>query len=374
MDFGWVDATAGPLSPYRPWGQAQPVFTVPPWLCGGVNMSQLLSFAGTWMNAPCTRSMPFMCRWGTADCTSHSGRTGQPSAASSSSWCTRSVSSFRVRGSAVSMPRSCCPAHSGTTSPLDDAHALAAAALSALDKGRAHQPLLRSPCRLLRPAVNVTITANSTGNSFTLRAPAVNQSTAEAACQAVGGHLASFASADEQLDVETALAATGYLLPAFHKSYWLGLSSSDDAWPQFRYLACLTNVCICKHNLVVPCLCLAHAPAPCSSICSSIGSRMVSKHQLHPHRWTDRALVDPGINDSFANWGTMAVGEQLYAEPNNLGLQENCAVANFSQATGVPAMAGWSDAQCSAAAVYICKQQRKSTQLVAPALLPVCCF
>jgi hypothetical protein len=63
MDFGWVDATAGPLSPYRPWGHGQPVSTVPPWLCGGVNMSQLLSFAGTWMNAPCTRSMPFMCRW-----------------------------------------------------------------------------------------------------------------------------------------------------------------------------------------------------------------------------------------------------------------------------------------------------------------------
>jgi hypothetical protein len=79
-----------------------------------------------------------------------------------------------------------------------------------------------------------------------------------------------------------------------------------------------------------------------------------------PCRWTDRALLDPGLNGSFANWGTMAVGEQLYTEPNNLGLQENCAVANFSQATGVPAMAGWSDAQCSAAAVYICKQQRES--------------
>lgn len=92
--------------------------------------------------------------------------------------------------------------------------------------------------RLLRPAASVTITANSTGNNYTLRVQPLNHSQAEAACQAIGGHLASFLSRDEQLDVEGQLYSTGYLLPSFHRQYWLGLTSSEDTWPTFRCVCC----------------------------------------------------------------------------------------------------------------------------------------
>jgi hypothetical protein len=110
--------------------------------------------------------------------------------------------------------------------------------------GSQHLPLTRpirtaelcwfSQCRLLRPTASVAITASSTGNRFTLYAQQRNASAAEQACQAAGGHLATFSSREEQLDVEQGLADTGYLLPSFHKQYWIGLTTTDDAWPMFR--------------------------------------------------------------------------------------------------------------------------------------------
>jgi hypothetical protein len=98
--------------------------------------------------------------------------------------------------------------------------------------------------RLLRPTAAVTITANSTGNRFTLYVEPRDASAAEQACQATGGHLASFASREEQLDVEQSLVSTGYLLPSFHKQYWMGLATTEDSWPTFRWArpwSCFTD-------------------------------------------------------------------------------------------------------------------------------------
>lgn len=36
--------------------------------------------------------------------------------------------------------------------------------------------------------------------------------------------------------VEAHFIASGYLLPTFHTSYWLGLTSSATAWPAFTWL------------------------------------------------------------------------------------------------------------------------------------------
>lgn len=46
---------------------------------------------------------------------------------------------------------------------------------------------------------------------------------AETSCRQNGGHLASFASNNEQTEAEQAFLTSGWLLPAFHKGYWNGL-------------------------------------------------------------------------------------------------------------------------------------------------------
>lgn len=44
-------------------------------------------------------------------------------------------------------------------------------------------------------------------------------------CRRNGGHLAAFTTSTEQLEVETAFINNGWLLPAFHMGYWIGLSA-----------------------------------------------------------------------------------------------------------------------------------------------------
>ena len=53
-------------------------------------------------------------------------------------------------------------------------------------------------------------------------------------CQAVGGHLVTWSSLDEQLEVEQHFVKQGYLLPKFHRGYWTGLRANQ--WPNFYWL------------------------------------------------------------------------------------------------------------------------------------------
>ena len=121
-------------------------------------------------------------------------------------------------------------------------------------------------------------TANNTYNAtFVFSTGLYNSTGAESFCRRQGGHLASFRSYDEQLEVEEffinsvrrclhgcfcddvaapvmqnwgglapGLAASvtealrpastqGYLLPSFHNNYWIGLAVKA-AWPVFKWL------------------------------------------------------------------------------------------------------------------------------------------
>jgi hypothetical protein len=60
---------------------------------------------------------------------------------------------------------------------------------------------------------NVTIKSNTTGNTFTLFTTPVTQDEAQQECTAIGGHLASYATLDEQVEMEYAFINSGYLLP-----------------------------------------------------------------------------------------------------------------------------------------------------------------
>jgi hypothetical protein len=126
---------------------------------------------------------------------------------------------------------------------------------------------------------------------------------AEAHCTNNGSHLISYSNSSTQQFVETSLIDAGLLLPAFHKSYWIGLNTTLAAWPA-------------------------------------------------TWTWVDsRPYVR---NVTYQNWGVYQPGN--LAEPNNVTGSEACAVANTSQPRG-PTW-GWSDTNCMGAWIFMCYYAR----------------
>jgi hypothetical protein len=76
------------------------------------------------------------------------------------------------------------------------------------------------PCCRTSRAVNFTF--------HNYPAPAAE---AEAVCNRLGGHLASYSSLYEQYEVEQYFIAQGHLLPTFHRSYWLALARDESLLP-----------------------------------------------------------------------------------------------------------------------------------------------
>jgi hypothetical protein len=130
------------------------------------------------------------------------------------------------------------------------------------------------------PAVPVVapIFTSITGTSFYFNGSAATQADAQAACLAAGGHLATYATMEQQAEVEQHYVATGHLLPACQRAYWLGYKYAG-VWPDFR----------CGHTLQWPasagmppvsavrcpgcCKVTAWRPACCCGLCS--------KHTMH---------------------------------------------------------------------------------------------
>jgi hypothetical protein len=71
----------------------------------------------------------------------------------------------------------------------------------------------------------------SRGVNFTFHNHQLPAAEAEAVCNRLGGHLATYASVYEQYEVEQYLIAQGHLLPTFHRSYWLALARDDSLLP-----------------------------------------------------------------------------------------------------------------------------------------------
>jgi hypothetical protein len=139
-----------------------------------------------------------------------------------------------------------------------------------------------------------------TGNMFTLHTSPMSQPEAEAFCVSQASHLASFLNVEEQVEVESFYVQAGFLLPDFHKVYWMGLDSSKRDWPRFR--------------------------------------------------WMDRAIPGPS-EGNYQHWGKLL--PDGVPEPNS---QAYCAVANFTTAYG--GCAGWCDTDCTRTkAVFMCKKQ-----------------
>lgn len=88
----------------------------------------------------------------------------------------------------------------------------------------------------------------------------------------------------------------GFLLPAFHPSYWLGLTSNESAWPAFD--------------------------------------------------WSDPFMAAPGGAEGFSGWGEGQPDEQ------QAGL---CGVAQGALTYGLPPVWGWADVRCSEQSYVMCR-------------------
>jgi hypothetical protein len=75
----------------------------------------------------------------------------------------------------------------------------------------------RCPLRHAAPVATPPYTSSLSGATFYLNTTASTFEAAQAACNANGGHLASYGTTAEQLEVEQWFIKQGYLLPAFHR-------------------------------------------------------------------------------------------------------------------------------------------------------------
>jgi hypothetical protein len=157
-----------------------------------------------------------------------------------------------------------------------------------------------SICEIEPPSMAETFTSQVSGVLFWLNQTAASAARAEAACNANGGRLASYASLAEQAEVEQYFLARQKLLPDYHKAYWLGLRAQQP---------------------------------------------------LGPFAWAD---FSPGPGGgSYSHWGFSL--PDYKPEPDNASGQELCAAANASQRYDQPEAWGWSDARCSRALPFMCR-------------------
>ncbi len=169
-------------------------------------------------------------------------------------------------------------------------------------------------CEIAPSKTSPEYTARSTGSTFRFYADPLSQADAEAVCNEATGHLASYADIFEQAEVEAYFRDQGYLLPAYHKSYWLGLVADPPA---------------------------NQRQGPFSS-----------------WRWLD--YLPPPSKATYQHWGTLMMGNgRSRPEPNNLVAPELCAAANASQAYDEPSTWGWADANCTIRMPFMCKTLRK---------------
>ena len=73
----------------------------------------------------------------------------------------------------------------------------------------------------------------TTNTTYILNTRKLNFTFAERFCNDQGGHLASWNSKAEQIEVEQYFIKAGVLFPECHKTYWMGLSAK--IWPRFTW-------------------------------------------------------------------------------------------------------------------------------------------
>jgi hypothetical protein len=135
-----------------------------------------------------------------------------------------------------------------------------------------------------------------------------------------------------QAEVEQHYADLGYLLPSFHKAYWLGYHNPSKDGATWQWV---------DHNLAR--LNGTAAPASTSSTVPPLAS-----------------TGSTSSSTSYTHWGMLQQSNSTATsvEPNNAAGDEFCALASFPHAFGPsprPVAAGWADASCSQQHLAMCK-------------------
>jgi hypothetical protein len=102
----------------------------------------------------------------------------------------------------------------------------------------------------------------------------------------------------------------GFLIPSFHKSYWMGLRKPGAT---------------------------------------------------EPFAWFDPYATPLTNSSAYSHWGEFVSAGLNNSEPNNLRPPENCAAANWTSA--YDNSWGWADTRCTFNFTYICKVIRKQPKL-----------
>ena len=120
------------------------------------------------------------------------------------------------------------------------------------------------------------------------------------------------------VQIEAYYIDKGWLLPTFHRRYWIGLNATT--------------------------------PASSSPAVIIAGQMQTTAAKF---AWMDKTAGAP-VGQAYQHWGRAG----SFGEPNNLLGNENCGLANASAAYSLAW--GWADSSCRVSAPFICKTQRES--------------
>jgi hypothetical protein len=181
----------------------------------------------------------------------------------------------------------------------------------------------------------------------------------------MGGQLVSFGSLAEHKEVEDYFVGKGFLLPLYHKLYWLGLRTpaykGDGSKSKFAWLDGATPApsgttysrwggCRARALCMMSLLCFWHAVLHAGSVVEVGWARGPAASAAH----TD-------VDSRMPCAGTY--NPNSVPEPNNLFGNEFCGVANYSQSVGQ--VASWSDTNCNFQFNFMCETKPPSI-VVAP--------
>jgi hypothetical protein len=182
--------------------------------------------------------------------------------------------------------------------------------------------------------------SSTTNNTYMFNTMLLNQSDAETYCQDNGGHLISYAGADEQSEVE------GYYIDRVGSGECRATGCSLDAQHCMQVLLqardCTNTPCCCPQGYLIPANHTAYW----------MGLVAVTRTQW---RWLEPSVPSlSGPGKVYTNWGMPADGRR---EPNNRQPPEDCGAADMAQlANGA---GGWADANCQVKLTFMCKMIRE---------------
>jgi hypothetical protein len=174
-----------------------------------------------------------------------------------------------------------------------------------------------------------------TNNTYILNQFVSNFTKAQEFCTDNGGHLAAFSSLEEQQEVEGYYIEMGYLLPTYHKSYYIGTRrpaprvAGRRIWPAF--------------------CCYPGRPGPMAD--SAHRPKTAGAYQRTRPDWIWLNPLVTWNETSYKHWGVYSVDGS--AEPNNKDPPEDCAVANYTEA--YDNVFGWADTNCANKFIFMCK-------------------